>query len=96
MHYADLTDPTNLVELVARVRPDEIYNLAAQSHVKVSFLVAEDTASADGVGVFMAGDFDDMPSLAEDNEKTEYKYKIKSGQPFKATLVWRARSHPTE
>eukprot|EP00937_MAST-01D_sp_MAST-1D-sp2_P001135 g1135.t1 len=50
-HYGDLTDPTALVDLVRAVRPDEVYNLGAQSHVKVSFAVSEDTAAADGVGV---------------------------------------------
>ena len=48
--YTDLTDSTNLVRLVKEVEPDEIYNLAAQSHVKVSFDTPEYTANADGIG----------------------------------------------
>jgi GDPmannose 4,6-dehydratase len=48
--YGDLTDSTNLVRIVQRYRPDEIYNLAAQSHVGVSFETPEYTANADGVG----------------------------------------------
>lgn len=51
LHYGDLTDSTNLIRLVQEVQPDEIYNLAAQSHVKVSFDTPEYTANADGIGV---------------------------------------------
>src|ERR1700741_3494392 len=50
LHYGDLTDSTNLIRIVQEVQPDEIYNLAAQSHVKVSFETPEYTANADGVG----------------------------------------------
>src|SRR6201999_4064130 len=50
LHYGDLTDSTNLIRLVQETQPDEIYNLAAQSHVQVSFETAEYTANADGVG----------------------------------------------
>jgi len=50
LHYGDLTDSTNLVSIMAKVKPDEVYNLGAQSHVKVSFEVAEYTADVDAVG----------------------------------------------
>jgi len=50
LHYGDLTDSTNLIRLIQEIQPDEIYNLAAQSHVKVSFDTPEYTANADGVG----------------------------------------------
>jgi GDPmannose 4,6-dehydratase len=50
MHYGDLTDATNLVRLIQEHQPDEIYNLAAQSHVQVSFETPEYTANADGLG----------------------------------------------
>lgn len=50
LHYGDLTDATNLIRLVQNTNPDEIYNLAAQSHVKVSFETAEYTANADALG----------------------------------------------
>ena len=50
LHYGDLTDSSSLIQIVQKVRPDEIYNLAAQSHVKVSFEVPEYTADADGLG----------------------------------------------
>ena len=50
LHYGDLTDATNLIRIVQAVQPDEIYNLAAQSHVAVSFETAEYTANADALG----------------------------------------------
>jgi GDPmannose 4,6-dehydratase len=50
MHYGDLTDATNLIRIIQEVQPDEIYNLAAQSHVKVSFETPEYTANTDGLG----------------------------------------------
>src|SRR6185436_13158411 len=50
LHYGDLTDATNLIRLLQEVQPDEIYNLAAQSHVQVSFETPEYTANADGIG----------------------------------------------
>ena len=50
LHYGDLTDSTNLIRIVQTVRPDEIYNLAAQSHVQVSFETPEYTANADAIG----------------------------------------------
>ena len=50
LHYGDLTDSTNLIRILQEVQPDEIYNLAAQSHVKVSFETPEYTANADAVG----------------------------------------------
>ena len=50
LHYGDMTDATNLIRIVQETKPDEIYNLAAQSHVQVSFETAEYTANADGMG----------------------------------------------
>ena len=50
LHYGDLTDSTNLVRIIQKVQPDEIYNLGAQSHVKVSFEMPEYTADVDGIG----------------------------------------------
>ncbi|MEO5759196.1 MAG: GDP-mannose 4,6-dehydratase, partial [Mesorhizobium sp.] len=50
LHYGDMTDATNLIRIVQEVQPDEIYNLAAQSHVQVSFETAEYTANADALG----------------------------------------------
>ena len=51
LHYGDLTDSSNLNRLIEKIQPSEIYNLAAQSHVQVSFEVPEYTAEADGIGV---------------------------------------------
>lgn len=50
LHYGDMTDSTNLIRLVGQIKPDEIYNLAAQSHVQVSFESPEYTANADAIG----------------------------------------------
>ena len=50
LQYGDLTDPTNLIRIIQEVQPDEIYNLGAQSHVKVSFEVPEYTANTDAIG----------------------------------------------
>src|SRR5574343_185009 len=50
LHYGDLTDSTNLIRIIQEVQPDEIYNPAAQSHVKVSFETPEYTANADAIG----------------------------------------------
>jgi GDPmannose 4,6-dehydratase len=51
LHYGDLTDGTNLIRIIQEVQPDEIYNLAAMSHVHISFQTPEYTANADGIGV---------------------------------------------
>ena len=50
LHYGDMTDSTNLIRLIKKIQPDEIYNLAAMSHVKVSFDIPEYVADADGIG----------------------------------------------
>ena len=50
LHYGDLTDSTNLINIIQKVQPDEIYNLGAQSHVKVSFELPEYTGQVDGLG----------------------------------------------
>ncbi|MFC1504044.1 GDP-mannose 4,6-dehydratase [Spirochaetota bacterium] len=50
LHYGDMTDSSNIIRIVQHVKPDEIYNLAAQSHVRVSFDIPEYTANTDGIG----------------------------------------------
>jgi GDPmannose 4,6-dehydratase len=50
LHYGDLTDATNLIRIIQEIQPDEIYNLAAQSHVHVSFETPEYTANSDALG----------------------------------------------
>ena len=52
LHYGDMTDSMNITRIVQEVHPDKIYNLAAMSHVKVSFDTPEYTANADGIGTF--------------------------------------------
>ena len=54
MHYGDLTDSTNLIRIIQEIQPDEVYNLGAQSHVKVSFETPEYTANVDGLGTLRA------------------------------------------
>ena len=50
LHYGDLTDSTNLIRIIQQIRPDELYNLGAQSHVAVSFDTPEYTANSDALG----------------------------------------------
>ena len=50
LHFGDMTDSTNLIRLIQEIEPDEIYNLAAMSHVKVSFEIPEYVADTDGIG----------------------------------------------
>ena len=50
LHYGDLTDATNIISVIQKIQPDEIYNLGAQSHVKVSFELPEYTGQVDGLG----------------------------------------------
>ena len=66
LHYGDLTDSLNIVNLVKEIEPDEIYNLAAQSHVQISFETAEYTADVDGLGTFIEyEENDDIKHLSE-------------------------------
>ena len=51
LHYGDLADPISIENVISKCQPDEVYNLGAQSHVKVSFEVPEYTAEVDGIGV---------------------------------------------
>ncbi len=50
LHYGDLTDSSNLIRIIQKIKPDEIYNLGAQSHVQVSFETPEYTANSDALG----------------------------------------------
>ena len=67
LHYGDMTDSSNLNRILERVKPDEIYNLAAQSHVKVSFEVPEYTAEVDGIGVLRF-----LDAIKETGVKTKF------------------------
>ena len=57
LHYGDMTDSSSLIRIIQQVQPDEIYNLAAQSHVKVSFDVPEYTAETDAVGTLRSSTY---------------------------------------
>ena len=67
LHHGDLTDSSNLNRLIEKVRPDEIYNLAAQSHVQVSFEVPEYTAETDGIGTLRL-----LDAIKESGVKTRF------------------------
>jgi len=67
LHYGDLTDSSNLNRLLEKIKPDEIYNLGAQSHVQVSFEVPEYTAEVDGIGVLRL-----LDAIKETGLKTKF------------------------
>lgn len=74
LHYGDMTDSTCLVKLIHDVRPDEIYNLAAQSHVKVSFDLSEYTANVDGLGTLRLLDAIRTAKLADADGNLKTKF----------------------
>ena len=76
LHYGDLTDSSNINRLIEKIRPDEIYNLGAQSHVKVSFEVPEYTAQSDAVGVLRI-----LDAIKETGIKTRY-YQASTSELF--------------
>jgi len=78
LHYGDMTDSISLVKIVTEVKPDEIYNLAAQSHVKVSFEVPEYTADADAIGTLRMLEAIRMAGL----EKTCKFYQASTSELF--------------
>ena len=66
LHYGDLADSSNLVKIITKVKPDEVYNLAAQSHVAVSFEIPEYTADIDAVGTLRLLEAIRMAGLEKD------------------------------
>ncbi len=78
LHYGDLTDATNLIRIVQEVQPDEIYNLAAQSHVQVSFETPEYTANSDALGTLRLLESIRLLGLTE---KTRF-YQASSSEMF--------------
>lgn len=76
LHYGDLTDSSNLNRLLEKIKPDEIYNLAAQSHVQVSFEVPEYTAEVDGTGVLRF-----LDAIKETGIKTKF-YQASTSELF--------------
>ncbi|CAN2043286.1 GDP-mannose 4,6-dehydratase [Candidatus Magnetomoraceae bacterium gMMP-1] len=85
MHYGDLTDATNLIRIIQETRPDEIYNLAAQSHVQVSFETPEYTANADALGTLR---------LLEAIRILDLKQKTKFYQASTSEMFGRVREVP--
>ena len=79
LHYGDMTDGVSLVNLIREIRPDEVYNLAAQSHVKVSFEMPEYTASADGIGTIRL-----LEAIRAANLDTRF-YQASTSEMFGAT-----------
>jgi len=82
LHYGDLTDATNLIRIIQQVQPDEIYNLAAQSHVAVSFETAEYTANSDALGALRLLEAIRILGLAE---KTRF-YQASTSEMFGKVL----------
>ncbi|MDP2090211.1 MAG: GDP-mannose 4,6-dehydratase [Candidatus Gracilibacteria bacterium] len=78
LHYGDLTDSANLIKLISDIKPDEIYNLAAQSHVAVSFDMPEYTANADGIGTLRLLEAIRISGL----EKTTKLYQASTSELF--------------
>lgn len=74
LHYGDMTDSTCLVKLIHDIKPDEIYNLAAQSHVKVSFDLSEYTANVDALGTLRLLDAIRTVNITDKNGKLSMKF----------------------
>jgi len=96
LHYGDLTDSTNCYEIISQVKPDELYNLGAQSHVKVSFEMSEYTADADGIGVLRMLNAIRSAGLAEKTRfyqaSTSELYGLVQEVPQKETTPFYPRS----
>jgi len=96
LHYGDLTDATNIIRIVQETQPDEIYNLAAQSHVQVSFETPEYTANADALGTLRLLEAIRILKLAERTRfyqaSTSELYGIAEETPQRETTPFRPRS----
>ena len=96
LHYGDMTDSTNLIRIVQETQPDEIYNLAAMSHVKVSFDNPEYTANADGIGTLRLLEAIRILKLEEKTKiyqaSTSELYGLVQGVPQKETTPFYPRS----
>lgn len=85
LHYGDMTDSTSLISIIKRTQPDEIYNLAAQSHVKVSFEIPEYTANSDALGTLR---------ILEAVRMLELEQKTRIYQASTSELYGKAVAHP--
>src|SRR6266581_3078264 len=96
LHYGDMTDATNLIRIVQDTQPDEIYNLAAQSHVQVSFETPEYTANADGLGTLRLLEAIRILGLAQRTRfyqaSTSELYGLVQETPQRETTPFRPRS----
>src|ERR1700751_2066109 len=96
MHYGDVTDATNIIRNVQETQPDEIYNLAAQSHVQVSFETPEYTANADGLGTLRLLEAIRILGLGQRTRfyqaSTSELYGLAQETPQKETTPFRPRS----
>jgi len=96
LHYGDMTDATNLIRIVQETQPDEIYNLAAQSHVQVSFETPEYTANADGLGTLRLLEAIRILGLAKHTRfyqaSTSELYGLVQETPQRETTPFRPRS----
>src|SRR5213082_3475274 len=96
MHYGDMTDATNLIRIVQDTQPNEIYNLAAQSHVQVSFETPEYTANADGLGTLRLLEAIRILGLASRTRfyqaSTSELYGLVQETPQRETTPFRPRS----
>ena len=96
LHYGDMTDATNIIRIVQETQPDEIYNLAAQSHVQVSFETPEYTANADGVGTLRLLEAIRILGLAQRTRfyqaSTSELYGLVQETPQRETTPFRPRS----
>ncbi len=96
LHYGDLTDATNIIRIVQETQPDEIYNLAAQSHVQVSFETPEYTANADALGTLRLLEAIRILNLSERSRfyqaSTSELYGIAEETPQRETTPFRPRS----
>ena len=85
LHYGDLTGSTNLIRIIQEVQPDEIYNLGAQSHVKVSFEIPEYTTNSDALGTLR---------LLEAIRILKMEDKVKFYQASTSGSVWKVQEIP--
>ena len=93
LHYGDMTDATNLIRLVQETRPTEIYNLAAQSHVQVSFETPEYTANADALGTLRL--LEAMRILGLEKAARFYQASTPLAEGLAATYRWYVAHHAT-
>ena len=98
LHYGDMTDSSSLIHIVQKVQPDEIYNLAAQSHVQVSFEEPEYTANSDALGVLRLLEAIRILGLEKKTRfyqaSTSELYGLVQETPQKETTPFYPRSHP--